>query len=351
MTQEAAENFFDQLGNSPNQTPVQLRSDPYQYNQPKPQVQAKPVHKGNNPFADDEPQEELPPVSQPQKQVHHQQVAPAAKKVVQSSVQKGKNPFADEQEDSSSQFQVPPPQTQAQTRQVPQQIPKQQPPRAIVPTSSHKGTNPFADENEAEIQPPVQNKPVVRATPQRGKNPFDDEEETQAQGSEFFQQQQQTAQPQVQPRTQVPPQNIPQNRAQPSFPKPGQPKAAIKRGNNPFADEQEEEKSVQQPQPQIQSQPPVQKFQQQPPTSHIQQSKPVSRGPIQKGNNPFAEESESQSPFGEAGGFVDRPEVQRPNQPKTLPLQTGVAKKMDIQPSKGSALKKAKGVIPSSMFD
>jgi len=335
LTQEAAENFFDQLGNNqntsetPNETPTQIIKNPYQYNQPKPQVQQPkpvishaPVHKGTNPFAD-ESQEESPT------QKHVQSQPP---KIVASSIQKGKNPFADEQEDS----QAPP------MRQVPQQTHKQQPPpRTIVPTSSHKGTNPFADEQETEPQtqfhPPQQTqaKPVVRAAPSRGKNPFDDEEETQTQGgSDFFQ----TPQPQVQ--SQPKPQVQGQPRGQP-FPKPGQPKPAVKRGNNPFADEETEQT---QPQPQTQT------YQQPPP---VQQTKPVSRGPIHKGNNPFADEGETQNPFEtpEAGSFVDRPDVQRPNQPKTLPLQTKNVGGGPIQPSKGSALKKAKGVIPSNMFD
>lgn len=341
MTQEAAENFFDQLGNNqnasetPNETPTQIIKNPYQYNQPKPQVQQPkpvvshaPVHKGTNPFAD-EASEESPT------QKHVQSQPP---KIVASSIQKGKNPFADEQEDSypQQQHQAPP------MRQVPQQVHKQQPPpRNIVPTSSHKGTNPFADEQETETQPQTQflppqqtqAKPVVRAAPSRGKNPFDDEEETQTQGgSDFFQ----TPQPQVQ--SQPKPQVQGQPRAQP-FPKPGQPKPTVKRGNNPFAEEETE-----------QIQPQTQTYQQPPP---VQQAKPVSRGPIHKGKNPFDDEGETQSPFEtpEAGSFVDRPDVQRPNQPKALPLQTKNVGAGPIQPSKGSALKKAKGVIPSNMFD
>jgi len=94
--------------------------------------------------------------------------------------------------------------------------------------------------------------------------------------------------------------------------------------------------------------------------SHIQKTeKPVQQNPINRGRNPFAEESNEETnpttdffASNQPESFVNRPEAQRFNQTRINagPLQTGMPKKVDM-PTKGSALKKTKGNIPSSMFE
>jgi len=100
----------------------------------------------------------------------------------------------------------------------------------------------------------------------------------------------------------------------------------------------------------------------QPPTQIQKTEKPVQHTAIQRGKNPFAEEEESNPAADffssqQPESFVNRPEAQRFNQTRVNagPVQTGMPKKVEdvktLTAGKGSALKKMKGNVPSSMFD